>query len=339
MSSSEAYFSAEEILQQALERLKTERDSQFEYISDLEDQLTTARILHAEASVATEVVEKLLAGELYALNGPIRAAAYQTPPTSPPPEPDPVFIDWSEAAAQAELPGVFLDVIKAMKPAVEPASSPAPTPAPEPGPRQSLTFDERKRDLGKVDAFQREDDARFMVAIEKLSEGSGQAQVSLSVLAKASSIPKGSLLFVARRLAAAGRIEIIPAGEGRGVKKPNTYRLIGARPRQPLADLPYEPPIQRERRATPVPDASLPACPAAAPHAAPAPSVQFDHLEDASSDAPAGSLLALKVGDCRWPLDDHPPGEMDHTTFCGRSALNDSSYCAEHEAKFHGGSR
>lgn len=48
-------------------------------------------------------------------------------------------------------------------------------------------------------------------------------------------------------------------------------------------------------------------------------------------ESPARSLLSLRPGMCKWPLDNHPPGEMHLTTFCCAPQGERGVYCAIHE--------
>ncbi|HEX5262228.1 MAG TPA: GcrA family cell cycle regulator [Phenylobacterium sp.] len=223
---------AEGILRHTLARLVKERDEQAELVEDYQEALITARLLHAEAIVAVEAVQKLLDGDLYRLNpailaedaAPVALAAPEAPSEAAPAEPTPV-INWRFARPVHDPFIEALDILAdgVLREPVAPMPSPLPTKAAPTVP-------------SAVAQSRADDDSRLLVAIRKLVGVDGQITAPLRVLAEASGIPPGSVLFVVRRLQEAGRLEVIKSDSGQGSPKPHTYRLpSGASLAAPIA--------------------------------------------------------------------------------------------------------
>lgn len=210
--------------------------------------------------------------------------------------------------------------------------------------RRELSFPGR-RDTSAVAKHQADDDARLMAALVRLAKGGREVQASLRVLAEASSIPQGSVLFVVRRLTGEGRIEV-RRGLSEGSRRPatNVYVLRdGGHPQAVVraqrgagredpelgrAELPrsYRKP---ERPATKVADTSLPR--KAAPPPAPALRAPIDiDMPDTSLRGPAGSLVALRPGQCKWPVNSWPAGSGHLARFCCKPQAGDGPYCPAH---------
>lgn len=224
MSDEHDYANAVEILEEALARLIRERDNQREYLAELIEQGRIAELMLSEANVAVRAVEGLLAGGLYDPGGPIlsiwdareeRLEAALRPPQAPQPV---AFFDFTE------IPWALVERFP------EPEAGPGPVETAAPPRMDNLAPSRaagRAQDAVKAAA----DDERTLSALKRMAAGRPEAQVSLSALAPEADVPVGSLLFVLRRIADAGLIEIIPAPPGPGAKKPNTYRLLnGQRP-------------------------------------------------------------------------------------------------------------
>ncbi len=126
-----------------------------------------------------------------------------------PPEPEP-------AAAEEPAPPE--------PPAPEPMPPIPPIPVPVAAPKATWGAATRGREPISPEM----QEAAIFAALKVSAGDQPQIQVSTKVLAEASGVPQGSTLHVLRRLADAGRIEIIPAPPAPGAKQPNTYRFIDA---------------------------------------------------------------------------------------------------------------
>jgi hypothetical protein len=229
MAELEDYASAAEILEHALGRLRHERDDKREYLADLVEQLRIAELMLSEATVAVAAVEALLGGDLYEPGGPIiakwdgleatMAAAGMLPGTVAAP------VDVEDAPALIEhIPEPEPEPEPETVEPFEPPPEPEPPPAPPAPPTPKATGSGRIADAAKA----ADDDRRALEALHQLAGGKPEVQVSLAVIAGASDIPHGSVLFVLRRLADAGLIEIVPTPRSKGAPEPNTYRLAPA---------------------------------------------------------------------------------------------------------------
>lgn len=132
---------AEGILRQTLARLTKERDEQSELVEDYQEALITARLLHAEAVVAVEAVQKLLDGDLYRLNAaileedaaPAALAAPEAPSEAAAAEPT-LSVNWRHARSVHDPLVEALDIL-ADGVLREPAQVAARAPEPSPPPR------------------------------------------------------------------------------------------------------------------------------------------------------------------------------------------------------------
>lgn len=408
------YATAEEILHEALARLKHEREGQAGYLVECREQLAYAEEMHRQAVVAEAAVEQLLNSQSFNFNDRALAqiaeleaepevsaeigqlvAGPALAPSTPvetvnwrlarsPGEPiasaladlaSAVVVEARETAEAAPEPATQsephisapVSEIEPEPPAqpepiIEPILQPA-TAAEAPAVRKSPSFEARRG--GKAAAFQREDEDRLLSAIAKLSGASGEVQVSLTGLAEASGIPTGSMTFVVRRAVDAGQLEVMKNFRpGSRTPAPSTYRLVGVQPcktapkysdpipvaapslpavlkapERPKESVLWEKaePVTRTRPARALAATDCPAVPAAAPSPA-QPLVVPVEFDDADMPAwwPAGSLLALKSGDCKWPTNTPPPGRGEETKFCCKPAIEGASYCPAHVDAAHG---
>lgn len=138
----------------------------------------------------------------------------------------------------------------------QPKAAPQPEPKSEPDGQPKLADWHSRRAPGAVAAHHADEEARLLAAIGRLAGEAREVCASLRVLAESSGIPHGSVLFVVRRLAEAGRLEVIKSDRGQGSQKPNAYRLPGAsvptppqRPAepQPAAPAAFDGPTARDR--------------------------------------------------------------------------------------------
>lgn len=235
----EDFAAAAEILEQAHARLLREKERQAEWVVDLEEQLVTARLLLAEATVGEAAVKRLLDGELYALNGPILDAEEpsKVPPAQPASDPLPEpgeggLIDYTLVRAPLNTAwwrGAYIIAYP-----VEVETPPPPPPvetAPEAKPQgRQPAITASGQPLAQAQ------DEKVHAAIVRLAGSAGEVTVSYSALADETGVPQGSMSFVVRRLAEAGRLEI-SKGEQIGKRPPqNVYRIVGAEPKVAKAE-------------------------------------------------------------------------------------------------------
>lgn len=254
-------------------------------------------------------------------------------------------------------------VLTVVRPAPKPLQSVA---TPNPPMRKAPALPDRTFSRGKVAAFQAEDEARLYAAIERLADGKPELTCTLGRLGEASTIPAGSVLFVMRRLIAAGRVEMRKnTREGSRSPAPSTYRLIAeavhpapkysnpipevtrtpaipprvmAAPKigaAPLSELPVLPAERQPRPARAIPATDCPATPAPAPAQPLRIPAEFDDVW-MTPDGPSGALVGLKASDCRWPTNSPPEGAGHLMTFCCEPAPEGQPYCPTHEARAHG---
>lgn len=219
---------AVEILEQARDRLKRERDNQREYLEDLIGQARCAELMLSEATVGLAAVEALLAGALYDPGDRIigkwnereeRLAKLLEVERAPLLEAamPPLLIDYTDIPAALLEPPAEPEPVERepVEPAPEPVSPPLPQGRPHPKTPEGASLAAA-------------DEGRAFAALKRLADGKSEIQVSLAILSEEANVPRGSILFVLRRLADAGRIEIVPDLSGHGTKKPNTYRFVDA---------------------------------------------------------------------------------------------------------------
>lgn len=99
-------------------------------------------------------------------------------------------------------------------------------------------------------------------------------------------------------------------------------------PELPRAELPrsYRKPARPARK---VADHTAPATPAAATPPALRIPVEFDE-PDLAPAGPDGSLLALRSGQCKWPINTWPAGQGHLARFCCKPRAGEGPYCASH---------
>lgn len=101
-------------------------------------------------------------------------------------------------------------------------------------------------------------EARILAAIAERLGVDGTVQVSAGVLASASGVPKGSVIFVVRRLVAAGRVAVEKPAPDAPDARTNIYRVVGAEAAQPVQPPPESMPAASEPAPAPVVTSSAP---------------------------------------------------------------------------------
>ncbi len=251
-------FTAQDVIETALARLEALRDDGAKLIRELEQDLITQRLLHAEACRACEAMKRLLDGDIYADNGPILALEAQADEPAAVPEP----------AAPAE-PVALVDFRLVRRPwddeawvracTPEPEPKPAPKVEPEaapieaaPQPRQAVAGPGRSPAVTADGSFLKDSQsARLIAALEAMGAGAKPVQASLSGLAKQTGIPSGSVVFVVRKLVDEGRLEVIKSDIPR---EPNCYRVLGGQAPKAQTTAPTPEPVA----APPAPPPALP---------------------------------------------------------------------------------
>lgn len=137
---------------------------------------------------------------------------------------------WADGARDKTIAFLRHGMKRASGPRLVKAVEPAKSAPAAPVSRPSLPLPAR-REGGRVAASQTEDEARLLAVLDRLGARTSQVRASIAVLADQSGIPKGSIVFVLRRLVARNAITIT-RGYVPESKKPatNSYRIVGSEP-------------------------------------------------------------------------------------------------------------
>jgi hypothetical protein len=232
---------ADEIMRDTLRLIDTEIAAEQEYIEDLNGQLAYGQRQLRLALASRTAILALLSG--FDADDVAEALVAPAPQPAALPEPSTDPLDWSLVRAPWGLPQ-WAKVYALLRPEIEAALEPEPVaamraaivrrpPAAAPTPPKALPAcvasaaprntrpDTDGRPLAEGQC------ERALAALSRLAGADGLTQISLGALSLESDVPKGSMVFIIRRLADAGRVEIVQSERVEGVKPPNSYRVIG----------------------------------------------------------------------------------------------------------------
>lgn len=341
------YATADEILREALVRIKRERENQADEVEALSEALTTARLLLAEAEVAQAAIEKLLDGDLYAKNDAILRPGPPTPAAEPAPPlvnwrmvRAPLDADWWAAAYAESWPLVVAPIHRFAAAELDEATPPtigAPVKPSRPqGRAPALATD------GRSIAQVQMDDT--LAALIGLAGNSGEVTLSLSALAIRAKVPNGSILFTIRRLEEAGKIAVRKNSGPTGKPVPHTYVILGAAPK-PVALTAGKPPVLLEPEGPWLGAARKPPAKSLSPEPEPAPCpppepgpVGLEAFIPDEIDRPYSepcTLMNLRSTACHFPIGEPSPEQF----YCAERAAPGQQYCADHGSSMWQGQR
>lgn len=241
-------YSAEEIMRRTLNSLEEDLRTARAYLADQIEMTRIAELQVRESEKARDAVKGMVDGGMFTSGDEVNRrwdameALYRAEGLLPQPEPVDAVEPPVEALPPPPEPEPTPEPVEPLPPCVQeapPAPAKAPPPPVEPGDHEDAAFASLKAAAGDKP----------------------EIQISLSVLAAHSGVPKGSLVYVLKQLAFANRIEIISAPNTKGAKPPNTYRFVVEAAPEPDPPKVEEPQAEPEPPPAPVEDTA----PAVAP--------------------------------------------------------------------------